>query len=69
MKFEAQTKKWGSSLGIILPKPIVETHHLSEKERIVVEIHKKHKAEEFFGMFPHWKTPTKQLKQEMKKGW
>ena len=69
MKFETQTKKWGSSLGIILPKSIVEAHHIKEKEKIVVEIKKKHLVKEFFGMVPEWKTSTQNIKREMKKGW
>lgn len=30
---------------------------------------KAHKAKEFFGILSNWKTPTEELKKEMKEGW
>ena len=66
---ECMTKKWGNSLGIIIPKDIVEKEHLHESETVMVEIKKKHSAKEFFGMLAGWKRPTDEIKTEMKKGW
>ncbi len=62
-------KRWGSSLGIIIPKEVVEHEHISENEKIVVEIKKKHLAGEFFGVLAGWKRPTQEIKEEMRKGW
>ena len=33
-----KTKKWGNSLGVIIPKEEVKEHNLSENQRVVVEI-------------------------------
>ena len=33
-EFEAQPKKWGSSLGVIIPKEIVERDKINTKKRI-----------------------------------
>ncbi|MBI2146352.1 AbrB/MazE/SpoVT family DNA-binding domain-containing protein [Candidatus Woesearchaeota archaeon] len=66
---ECVARKWGNSLGIIIPKDIVTEENLAENEKIVVTFKKKHKAKEFFGMLPDWKQPTSELKHEMKKGW
>lgn len=69
MEVECVAKKWGSSLGIVIPKDIVKKEHISENETIIVEIKKKHLAKEFFGVLADWKRPTKEIKEEMKKGW
>ncbi len=69
MEVELTAKKWGSSLGIVLPKTIVEREHIRENDVVVVEIKKRHFAKEFFGILSDWKKPTEQIKEEMKKGW
>jgi len=66
---ECTTRKWGNSIGIIIPKDIVEKEHIKEDEKIVVDIKKRHYAREFFGMLSDWKRPTDEIKKEMKKGW
>ncbi|MBI2147417.1 AbrB/MazE/SpoVT family DNA-binding domain-containing protein [Candidatus Woesearchaeota archaeon] len=67
---ECTTRKWGNSIGVIIPKDIVEEEHIEENEKICITIKKKHKAKEFFGMLAgQWKKPAQQLKDEMRKGW
>ena len=34
---ETITRKWGNSIGITLPKEIVETEHLKEDEKITFQ--------------------------------
>ena len=69
MEVELVAKKWGSSLGIVLPKTLVEKEHIGENDVIVVEIKKRHFAREFFGILSGWRKPTDTIKEEMKKGW
>ena len=69
MEVELVAKKWGSSLGIVLPKAIVEKEHIRDNDVIVIEIKKRHFAREFFGILSDWKKPTDKIKEEMKKGW
>lgn len=69
VEFEAETKRIGGSLAVLLPRHVVEKEHISERERIVIEVRKHHTAKEFFGLFPEWTTPTQKLKDEMRKGW
>ncbi|MBI4981342.1 AbrB/MazE/SpoVT family DNA-binding domain-containing protein [Candidatus Woesearchaeota archaeon] len=68
-EIECTTRKWGNSLGIILPKEIVNEEDIAENEKIMVGIKKKHLAKEFFGLLHGWKRPTEEIKREMKKGW
>jgi len=69
MELRTKTRKWGSSLAIILPKALVEKKKIKENDEIVVEIKKMPLAGEFFGKFPHWKKPTQKIKDEMRVGW
>ncbi len=68
-EIECVTKKWGSSLGIIIPKEIVMKEHISEHDKIVVEIKKKRLVLDLFGSISGWKTPTQKIKDEMREGW
>ncbi len=48
MIFEAKVKKWGNSLGIILPKKMVKQENIKESEYIkVTAIQKKRKINGF----------------------
>lgn len=69
MEFEAKTRKWGSSIGIVLPKEIVEEIGIKPDEKIIMDVKKKPLAKEFFGKFPHWGKSTQELKEEMRAGW
>ncbi len=65
---ECIAKRWGSSLGIVIPKDVVDDEHISENEKITVVIKKRHLAKEFFGILP-WKRSAQQIKDEMREGW
>jgi antitoxin component of MazEF toxin-antitoxin module len=68
-EIECAVKRWGNSLGIVIPKDVADGEHISENERIVVEIKKKHLAKEFFGILAGWKRPTEAIKESMREGW
>ena len=69
MEIETVAKRWGSSIGIILPKAIIEENKIRENDKIIVEIKKKALAGELFGKLPNWKKSTQEIKDEMRKGW
>ena len=50
---EVTTKKWGNSLGIIIPKDIVEKQHIKENGtlRVLIVPSAKKALHETFGMF------------------
>lgn len=67
---EVIAKKWGSSIGVVIPKDIVEKEHIAKQEKITIEIKKKHTAQEIWGLIPKgWKKSAQQIKNEMRKGW
>ncbi len=69
MEIEAKTRKWGSSIGIVLPKSLVDEAGIKPNEKIVIEIKKRVKVKDVFGMFPEWKRSTQEIKDEMRAGW
>ena len=40
MAIEVKTKKWGNSIGIIIPSETVEKFNIKPEEKIVIEISK-----------------------------
>lgn len=68
-EIECTAKKWGNSLGIVIPNDIVQKEHITENENITVIIKKKHLAKEFFGILPDWKGTGQKIKNDMRKGW
>ena len=39
--FVTHAKKWGNSVGLVIPKRVVIEHRIKQREEIVVEIKKK----------------------------
>ena len=62
-------KQWGSSLGVVVPKEIVNQEHLQEGEEVIIEIKKKKKVKEIFGKLKDWKINTQKVKDELRKDW
>ena len=47
----SKTRKWGSSLGVVIPKDVVKELKLRENQEIVIEIApKENPLKELFGM-------------------
>ncbi|PIO08966.1 hypothetical protein COT47_00405, partial [Candidatus Woesearchaeota archaeon CG08_land_8_20_14_0_20_43_7] len=63
------TKKWGNSLGVILPSNLVKEEQIGPNDKVMISIKKIHKVKEFFGLLPNWKPNTQKLKDELRKGW
>ena len=68
-EIECKTRKFGGSIGIILPNDVVKKEGIKPDQNIIVEIKKHVKVKDVFGMLPDWKTPTQKLKDEARKGW
>ena len=65
----AKIKKWGNSLGIILPNEIIKSKGIVENEIIEIEIKKKNEPlKKLFGSLIR-KISTQIIKDEIKEGW
>ena len=70
MEIETRTKKWGSSLGIIIPKIIVERENLKQNQEIkilAVETKEKTRLKDIFGKLKNWKIDSQKFKDEIRK--
>jgi len=45
METTAKPKKWGNSIGIIIPRKIVDQQNITLKDELIVHIEKKNDAE------------------------
>lgn len=66
---DALTRKWGNSLGVIIPRSIVKEEHLEENEKIRIEIRKSHTAKELWGIMKGLKIDAQKAKDEMRASW
>jgi antitoxin component of MazEF toxin-antitoxin module len=46
----SKTRKWGNSLGVIIPKNVVDELHLTENQEVIINIQpKEHVLKELWG--------------------
>lgn len=66
---EVVAKKWGSSVGIIIPKDVAEKEKIKEGSKLEIIIRKPVKADmdKIFGSLRGWKKPTDHILKEVDK--
>jgi antitoxin component of MazEF toxin-antitoxin module len=71
MEIKTIAKRWGSSIGVILPRAIVEENKIRENEEVIIELKKPLFVRETFGKYPEFKSKksAQELKNEARKGW
>ena len=67
-QIQTVTRRWGNSLGIAIPKEIVEMEHLGENQRVLIEIKKVIDVRKLKGLLT-FKKSSQELKDEMREGW
>ena len=67
MAIEVKTKKWGNSIGIVIPNETIERLNIKPEEEIIVEIEKKNNVlKEMFGK-AKFKKSTKKMIEDFRK--
>ena len=66
---EAKVKAWGNSIGVIIPRGIVDEERIEAGDDIVIEVRKKKKLKDLFGTLREWKIDSQKMKDELRKGW
>ena len=67
MAIEVKTKKWGNSIGIVIPMEIAEKLNIKPEEGIIIEIEKKNNVlKELFGAMKSKKATEDILKDARK---
>lgn len=68
MATEVVIKKWGNSMGIILPKDFVERESLKRNDKVIVDIVKESNLNQVFGSLKR-KVSGQKFKDMVRKGW
>ena len=68
MAVELILRKWGNSLGVILPKDIIHKKHLKRNDKIFIEVVKEADLTPLFGSLKR-KLSGQQLKNLAREGW
>ncbi len=68
MAIEVVVKKWGNSVGVILPKELVERESIKENEKVLLEVVKEANLEGIFGSLKR-KMPGQEFKDMVREGW
>lgn len=67
---EATTRKWGGSIGVIIPREIVESEGIEANKKIRITIEKTPLAKILWRCGPVRKTEsTQKIKDELRAGW
>ena len=66
---QAEVRKWGNSLGVIIPKETVEREHIKEKEKIkFLILRDSNVLSSTFGMVKSkWKKSAQRIKDQSRK--
>ena len=68
MAVEVVVKKWGNSMGVILPKELVKEKNLKENEKISIELVREIDLSDIFGSLKgKFKMTSQQLKDEIRR--
>ena len=65
----AKVKKWGNSLGLIVPADVVRSQGIRDGDVLEVEIRRKSPSPEELGGTVEFKTDLAALLREVEEGW
>ncbi len=61
-------RKWGNSLGVVLPRELVECEQLAENQVVRIEVRKESAVKNLFGSVRFGKS-GQAVKNDIRKGW
>jgi len=68
MATEVFVRKWGSSLGIVLPRELVEKKNIKVRQKIFIDVGSKADLTNIFGRFKR-RLSGQQFKDVVREGW
>jgi len=66
---KAKVRRWGSSLGIVVPREIAKALRLNPGDEVIVDFQRASGVEEAFGSLKDWDVDPQKLKNELRGGW
>ncbi len=69
MDTEAKVRKWGDSLGVVIPREVATEEGLIEGDTILLSIEKEADLSNFFGKCQQPQSDTQKFKDELREIW
>lgn len=69
MIISTKLRKWGNSIGVVIPNEALKEKNLKEGEEVIIEINKKNKIKQLFGSLKSLKLDSQKIKDELRKDW
>lgn len=69
MDTKAKVRKWGDSLGVVIPREVATEEGLAEGDTILLSIEKEADLSIFFGKCQHPQSDTQKFKDELREIW
>jgi len=69
MKLQTVLRKWGNSIGVVIPREIIEKERLREGEEVIIDIENKNDLKNIFGSLKDWRINSQKMKEELRRGW
>ncbi len=69
MTVRTTVKRWGNSLGVIIPREEAAKNALKENDIVEIDVRKTVDIRELFGKYKFKKKTLQQIKDEMRRGW
>jgi len=69
MKLQTVLRKWGNSIGVVIPREIIEKERLREGEEVIIDIENKNDIKNIFGSLKDWRINSQKMKEELRRGW
>jgi predicted DNA-binding antitoxin AbrB/MazE fold protein len=66
MIVNSKLRKWGNSVGVVIPLDKIREVRMKEGEEVVVEVRKKESLREVFGSLKDWKIGSQKFKDEVR---
>jgi predicted DNA-binding antitoxin AbrB/MazE fold protein len=66
MSIQAKIKKWGNSMGIIIPVDFLKINQFKEGDEVLIEIKKKNNLKDIFGSWKGKKLDAQKFKDEIR---
>lgn len=69
MEVEVVARKWGNSIGVTVPREVLEKEGIKENERFFIDIRKGKlaKVKDIFGLARGWKIDSQKLKEDLRR--
>lgn len=69
MESQIKLKKWGNSLGVIIPIEAIREQGFKEGEEVIIDIRRKKSMKHLFGSLKSLNIDSQKMKDELRKDW